>query len=33
MNAIRDIKHPNGSWINKNGEPTKKVIVQEWRLF
>lgn len=31
MNAIRDIEHPNGSWINKNGAPTKKEIVQEWR--
>ena len=31
MNAIRDIEHPNGSWINKNGAPTKKAIVQEWR--
>ena len=32
MNAIRDIEHPNGSWINKNGAPTKQSIVQKWRL-
>lgn len=31
MNAIRDIEHPNGSWINKNGAPTKQSIVQKWR--
>lgn len=32
MNAIRDIEHPNGSWINKEGAPTKQSIVQKWRL-
>ena len=32
MNAIRDIGHPNGSWINKNGAPTKQSTVQKWRL-
>lgn len=32
MNAIRDIEHPNGAWINKNGAPTKQSIVQKWRL-
>lgn len=31
MNAIRDIEHPNGSWRNKDGAPTKKDIVQEWQ--
>ena len=32
MNAIRDIEHPNGSWINKEGAPTKQSIVQKWKL-
>ena len=32
MNAIREIEHPNGSWINKDGAPTKKEIVQQWRM-
>ena len=32
MNAIRDIEHPNGSWINKEGAPTKQSTVQKWRL-
>ncbi|MBV4152159.1 hypothetical protein, partial [Holdemanella biformis] len=31
MNAIRDIEHPNGSWINKEGAPTKQSTVQKWR--
>lgn len=31
MNAIREIEHPNGSWINKDGAPTKQNIVEEWR--
>ena len=26
------IEHPNGSWINKEGAPTKQSIVQKWRL-
>lgn len=31
MNAIRDIDHPNGSWRNEAGAPTKRELVQEWR--
>lgn len=32
MNVIRDVVHPDGSWRNKNGAPTKKDIVQKWRM-
>lgn len=31
MNAIRDIEYPDGSWRNKDGRPSKQMIVQEWR--
>lgn len=31
MNAIRDIEHPDGTWRNKDGRPTKAYIVKEWR--
>ena len=32
MNAIREIEHPNGEWINKDGAPTKQDQVHQWRL-
>ena len=36
MNAVREVLHPNGSWINKNGRPqgsgTKAEQIKLWRL-
>ena len=31
MNAIRDIEYPDGEWRNKEGRPSKKHIVREYR--
>ena len=34
MNRIRKLQeadYPDGEWRNKDGAPTKKTIVQEWR--
>ena len=31
MSGTRDILHPNGSWRNKEGAPTKEEIVRQWR--
>lgn len=31
MRALCEIDYPDGSWINKNGAPTKKKIVLEWK--
>lgn len=30
MNALREIDHPNGSWRNKDGAPTKAELVREY---
>ena len=30
MNALREINHPNGSWRNKDGAPTKAELVREY---
>ena len=30
MNALREIDHPNGSWRNKDGAPTKAGLVREY---
>ena len=30
MNAVREIDHPNGSWRNKDGAPTKADLVREY---
>ena len=30
--AVQMIDYPNREWINKNGAPSKKDIVQQWRL-
>lgn len=32
MNAVREIDHPNGSWRNKDGAPTKADIVRDYAL-
>ena len=29
--AVQDIDYPDGSWRNKDGRPSKQMIVQEWR--
>lgn len=31
MNILRDFDYPDGSWINRDGAPTKQQIVVEWR--
>lgn len=31
MNMMRDLQDPDGDWRNKDGAPTKRKIVQEWR--
>ena len=33
MNTFRDIKYPDGEWINKKGAPTAKEKVCEYRLL
>src|SRR5699024_8522087 len=30
MNAIREITHPDGSWINRDGAPTKEKLVHDF---
>lgn len=32
MNALREIDHPNGSWRNKDGAPTKANLVRDYAL-
>ena len=32
MNALREIDHPNGSWRNKDGAPTKANLVRDYVL-
>lgn len=31
MNAIREVTHPDGSWRNLEGRPTKQDVVEEWQ--
>lgn len=32
MNALREIDHPNGSWRNKDGAPTKANLVRDYAI-
>ena len=32
MTALREIDHPNGSWRNKDGAPTKADLVRDYAL-
>ena len=32
MNAVREVLHPNGSWRNIEGRPSKEEKVKAWRL-
>jgi len=32
MNAVREALHPDGSWRNTTGAPTKEQQIREWRL-
>ena len=32
MNAVREVLHPNGSWRNTEGRPSKEEQVKAWRL-
>ncbi len=31
MNVLRDFDYPDGSWINRDGAPTKQEIVMKWQ--